>query len=137
MDRETKAQPGPDVAPPPSPEGNGHEDEAKAESGAIWIVNDRTSAAVRSRFYKAILLGLSCIFQLVIAGEILQMYGPFTFLAFTLGITICAGIAMQEVGALLSAIDMDFGVLKRALFDRESPRESPGDQSDLPQATRA
>jgi hypothetical protein len=71
---------------------------------------------VRSRFFKSLLLGVSCAFQLAVAGQVLRLYGPMTFLAFALGLLICSGIAAQEMGALLSAIDMQVARLKEALW---------------------
>jgi len=116
MSQETVDRPGPDIEPATVPDENGHGEAVEGDE-AIWVVNDRSPAVLRARFYKALLLGVSCIFQLVIAGEVLKLYGPITFLAFTLGVVICAGIAAHEMGSLLSAVDMRFGALKKALWD--------------------
>lgn len=129
-------RPGPDIEPAPSPDENGHSEETgtKEDAGSIWVVDARSPSVLRARFYKALLLGVSCIFQLVIAGEVLKLYGPLTFLAFTAGVVVCAAIAAHEMGSLLSAIDLRLGALKQALWDR--PEESNEDPS-TPQISRA
>ena len=108
--------PGPEIAPSPGPDSNGHTAPTSPESASIWVVNNRSAATVRSRFFKSLLLGVSCAFQLAVAGQVLRLYGPMTFLAFALGLLICSGIAAQEMGALLSAIDMQVARLKEALW---------------------
>ena len=120
--------PGPEIAPSPGSDSNGHTAETSTESPSIWVVNNRSAATVRSRFFKSLLLGVSCAFQLAVAGEVLSLYGPMTFLAFALGILICSGIAAQEMGALLSAIDMRAARLKEVLWDL--PWESGPDDAD-------
>jgi len=127
MSQETIDRPGPDVDPNTMPDDNGHRQKTQGQDeGTIWVVNDRSPEVLRSRFYKALLLGVSCIFQLAIAGEVLALYGPLTFFAFTLGVVICAGIAAEEMGSLLSAIDMRFGALKKVLWNQfEDASEDP------------
>jgi hypothetical protein len=112
---------GPDVRPNPKAKAtganaNGHEPVVGAENPRIWVINNQTATTVRSRFYKSVLLGVSCAVQLLIAGEVLALFGPLTFVAFALGAVICASISAQEMGALLSAIDMRATRLKEALW---------------------
>lgn len=108
---------GPEIAPSPGPDSNGHTPPTSTDPPSIWVVNNRSAATVRSRFFKSVLLGVSCAFQLAVAGHVLRLYGPMTFLAFALGLLICSGIAAQEMGALLSAIDMRAARLKEVLWD--------------------
>jgi len=112
---------GPDVRPNPNANAtgahsNGHDSVVGAENPRIWVINNQTATTVRSRFYKSVLLGVSCAVQLLIAGEVLAIFGPLTFAAFAVGAVICASISAQEMGALLSAIDMRATRLKEALW---------------------
>lgn len=128
---DTTRIPGPDIEPAPTPDSNG--DEAKEEAGEIWIVSNKRQTVLRARFYKSLLLTVSCVFQLVIAGEVLRIYGPFTFLAFALGVTTCAGIAAHEAGSLLSGVDMRVSALKDALWGHS---QDEVDDPDAPEISR-
>jgi len=127
MDTKIANRSGPGVEPQANTNGtgtNGQEAEIGEESSHIWVINNQTRATVRSRFYKSLLLSVACVFQTVVAGEVLGLYGPLTFLAFALSVAVCAAVAAREVGALLSAVEMNPGRLKEKLWGSEDEADA-------------